>query len=127
MIRRALFGAIAGLILVGILGWGIARWFNLGLETEEKAEYHLPPPAGEVLVDDRLEDKTPAFDPSVVDRRSLREWRVNLSAAVIKLDMEGIRPDGEDDLRALYPSYKAAAEVARKRFRRQLLPSVNVL
>ncbi len=127
MIRRALFGAIAGLILVGILGWGIARWFNLGLETEEKAEYHLPPSAGEVLVDDRLEDKTPAFDPSVVDRRSLREWRVNLSAAVIKLDMEGIRPDGEDDLRALYPSYKAAAEVARKRFRRQLLPSVNVL
>lgn len=125
--RRALPWGILGLLLAALLGWGMVLWSKRDLETVETTGYFLCPSPGEVLVDDRLEDKTPTFDPSLVHRRALDDWQVNLSAAVIKLDMGGIRPDGEDGLRVLYPSYKEAAEVARRKFWHGFLPSVNLI
>ncbi len=124
--RRVLLWGFSVLVLAGLLGWCIALWFDIRLETTEVTEYRPSRASGEVLVDDRLEDKTPAFDPSLVDFRSRRGWQLNLSTAVIKLDMEGIRLDDEDQLRVLFPSYKAAAEAVRKS-RRSVLPSVNLI
>src|SRR5262245_13734204 len=57
----------------------------------EHTDYHPPKAdADDLLADDKLEDKNPAFDPAVVDRRPLGkkgEWQVNSSAAVLRLDV----------------------------------------
>jgi hypothetical protein len=124
------------LAIVAVLaaGAGCLVWSNLGpdglwphVETLERTEYHPPKAdAEEILADDRLEDKTPAFDPSRVDRRPLgpkNEWRLNASAAVLRLDVPLIRPDQEPNLLTLHPSYAAAVQAASG----QLLLSVNLL
>src|SRR5438067_250794 len=87
------FGAVAGYVMWS--GTVTTPWQDR--ETVERTEYHPPKAdAEEILTDDRLEDKTPAFDPSRVDRRPLGpkdEWRLNASAAVLRLDVPLIRPD----------------------------------
>lgn len=93
----------------------------------ERTEYKLPAPKpDDVLTDDRLEDKQPAFDPTVVDRRPLdwQGWQLNASAAVIRLDVPMIKPDVEPKLLELFPSYAAAARQASAE---SILPSVNLL
>jgi hypothetical protein len=93
------------------------------VETVEKTEYHPPPrDPDDALADDRLQDKHTAFDPRLVDRRPLRDWLVNASAAVIRLDTSLIRPDVEPNLEVLYPSFAAAVGT-----RADILPSVNLL
>ena len=98
---------------------------------EEEHTDVKPPPADpdDVLTDDQLEDKhPPAFDPALVDRRPLGpkgEWRLNASAAVLRLDSPLIRPDFEPGLLTLYPSYAAA--VAAAPVRGSVLPSVNLI
>jgi hypothetical protein len=98
-------------------------------DTIERTDYHPPPqPAEEILVDDRLEDKAPSFDPSLVDRRPLGphgEWLLNASAAVIRLDVPLIKPDQEGDLLILHASYAQA--VGKRPQVRHILPSVNLV
>jgi len=128
MYQRAIFYVIPVIVLAGILGWGIYQWVDRdSVEYIEKTEYSPPrPPAEEFLMDDRLENKNPAFEPGLVDRRPLGEWQINQSAAVIKLDVTAIKPDQEADLLQLHPSYKAAIADSI-RARTEILPSVNML
>jgi len=94
----------------------------------ERTEYKSPPENDDPLSDDRLEDKQPAFDAALVDRRPLGKdgaWLLNASAAVIKLDVSLIRPDVDDHLLNLHASYADT----RKEYSDAvpILPSVNML
>lgn len=124
---RSLLFVIPGIFLVCFLVYGIIQFVvQRGMETVERTEYHQPPPPREeIVVDDRLDDKKPAFDPSLVDRRPLAEWRVNLSAAVLKLDVPAVKPGDGANLLMLHPSYKDAIEKA-KESHLPILPSVNL-
>jgi hypothetical protein len=120
----ALFLVVGGLVVGGWLWLNGAPW---DVEVVEKTEYHPPPPdPWQELTDDLLDDKKPAFDPQVVDRRPLGEWLVNASAAVVKLDVIAAKPDQDAALLVLYPSYAEAARAA-PRGEAQLLPSVNLI
>ena len=82
-----------GILLAAAVGAGVFVYFSM-FETEVHAEYTPPAqPPDDVLVDDRLEDRNPKFDPDVVHRREEQGWRVNASAAVIRLDVPMVRPD----------------------------------
>nr|AXL06669.1 hypothetical protein [uncultured bacterium] len=83
-----------------------------------------PEPVEDGLVGDKLEDKKTTFDPDLVDRRPLGDWRINQSEAVIELDVPIVQPDYEADLLVLHPSYKAAMKAAENR---NPLASVNLL
>jgi hypothetical protein len=85
-----------------------------------------PDPFEGVLTDDRIEDKTPSFDPGRVDRRLLEGFQVNASAAVLRLDVPMIRPDYEPELLVIHASYRAAIDAAGSR-RGRILPSVNLI
>lgn len=116
---------LAGGILLALVGVAGALVYFTYFETEVHAEYTPPPPPpDDILIDDRLEDRQPKFDPDVVDRRPEGEWRINASAAVIRLDVPMIRPDQEPDLLNLHASYAAAVKAASGRV---VLPSVNML
>jgi hypothetical protein len=127
--------SIALLILalaVVVTAGGLFLFGPLGFDTEttEHVDYHPPAnqPEDEVLVDDRLDDKQPRFDPSLVDRRPLGakgEWLLNASAAVIGLDVPLIKPDIEPELLTLHPSYAGA--VKSRPADHSILPSVNLL
>lgn len=82
-----------------------------------------------LLVDDKLGDKNPTFDPQLLDSRHLQSgqsfWLINSSAAIISLDIENTL-DSETELNRLYPHYQAAA-TALHESSTQLLPSVNLL
>lgn len=117
-ISIVLVAIAAGLLVIG------ARWWNQQFETIERTEYHTPEPASdEELTDDRLEDKRPEFDSSIVERRPIGPWMINSSAAVIQLDVPMVRPDVEPELMELHSSYAAAARMAGAK----LLPSVNMI
>src|SRR5262249_3958026 len=79
----------------------------------------------DVLTDDTLDDKKPAFDPARVDRRPLGKWRINSSAAVLKLDVPLLKPDVDKALLTLHPSYADA--VGPNARVRNVLPSVNLI
>ncbi len=83
-----------------------------------------PKPVADGLADDRLEDKSTAFDPDLIDRRPLDGWLINQSAAVISLDVPIVQPDYEADLLVLHPSYRAALQAAEHH---NPLPSINLL
>jgi len=94
----------------------------------ELTDYHAPPQSDDFLADDRLDDKKPAFDATLVDRRPLGKdgaWLLNASAAVIKLDVPPIRPDVDDRLLTLHPSYADTAGENSDAL--PILPSVNML
>jgi hypothetical protein len=97
--------------------------------TTEHTDYQPPPPpADDVLTDDTLEGKNPAFDPTRIDRRPLGakgEWLINHSAAVMRLDVPIIKPDIEQQLLPLHSSYKAAFDSYP--IKEAILPSVNLL
>jgi hypothetical protein len=117
----------AGVLAYGVFvaGWGIPY---VNTYEVEKTDYNKPPDNEDLLVDDRLEDKNPAFDPAVVDRRPLGEkggWLLNASAAVLRLDVPLIKPDHEPHLLTLHPSYAAA--VAANKAGEDFLPSVNLI
>ena len=97
-----------------------------GMETITTTDYRAPvPPADEVLEDDRIDDKAPKFDPEAVDRRPIGDWQVNASGSVLRLDTPMLRPDQDEALLKLRPSYKAAVEAAPKY--ETVLPSVNMI
>ncbi|MDG2382352.1 MAG: hypothetical protein P8N76_11825 [Pirellulaceae bacterium] len=78
------------------------------------------------IIDDRLEDKNPNFDPQLVDPQDYDGWQLNKSAAVIRLDCPDIQPDIEPEMDILYASYTDAIEAAQSR-NFQLIPSANML
>jgi hypothetical protein len=97
--------------------------------TTEETEYHPPKiEPDDVLVDDTLDAKNPAFSPVLADPRPLGhqgEWLINNSAAVFRLDVPIIRPDAEPHLLQLHPSYKAAVDSFGNKS--LILPSVNLI
>lgn len=94
----------------------------------ERTDYQSPALDDHGLVDDKLDDKKPAFDETRVDTRPLDGWLVNASAAVIALDTPAIKPDQEPALLALHPSYAAASRALEATGRgSELVPSVNAI
>ena len=53
-------------------------------------------------------DKNPAFVPELVDRRPEGAWQINVSAAVLRLDVPMLKPDVDAALLELRPSYADA-------------------
>ncbi len=122
------------IVLVVLFFAGVKVFFYSGAGPEktyeiERTDYKTSEPReDEVLVDDKLDDKKPAFDQTLVDRRPLGAdgaWLLNASAAVLRLDVPSIEPDLEQELLTLHPSYAAA--VRNRSFGRVILPSVNML
>lgn len=111
-------GAIAYLVF-----WGKANTYEV-----EKTDYHPPhQEPEEVLVNDKVDDKKPPFDPDLTDSRPLGdkgEWLLNASAAVLRLDVPMLFPDREPHLVALHPSYAAAIKANPGH---AILPSVNLI
>ena len=121
---------IAVVVLVMIVGVGLALvyFFTDGLIVggEQVTEYKAPQPkADEVLVDDQLSDKNPAFIPDLIDRRPEGAWRINASSAVLRLDVPMLRPDFDAALLELRPSYTEA--MAKVPSAMKVLPSINVI
>jgi hypothetical protein len=117
------------LLLAALAGLAVAGCIEL--ETVTTTDYGPPKPAkpSDPLADDRLDDRpAPPFDPDRVDRRPLGEWRLNASAAVVRLDVPAVKPDVEADLLTLHPSYAAAVAAARRASPdAEILPSVNLV
>jgi hypothetical protein len=100
------------------------------METMVLTDYHRPKSDLETLLpDDLLAAKAPEFDPDLVDRREVSGYRLNASAAVIKLDVPMLKPDADADLVGLYPSYRAALDAAGDKhpWPSTVLPSVNLI
>ena len=130
MKRPILVVIVVVLCLVVLVLLGIAvrslRWHARYYVVEE-TEYRDPPDRDELkLVDDELEDKKPRFDETLVDSRPPGDWEVNASAAVIKLDCPTVKPDTEQALLTLRPSYADAVKAASEQ-NLDLLPSANLL
>ena len=101
------------------------------LETVEREKVEPSDRKYELFTDDKLVDKTPDFDPGLIDSRLFGDspenrWEINASGAVTGLDILDVRDADEGFLLELYPSYSAAAKALRARGR-ELLPSVNML
>lgn len=96
--------------------------------TTERTDYQPPVrPVDAPLVDDRIEDKTPEFDPALVHPVTREGWSLNYSAAVFRLDVPMVLPDSEGHLLELHPSYADAAKAAQRSNAFPLLPSVNMI
>ncbi len=109
--------------LAGALAYMFVEWNASG---DFVSEYHVPQvPPDDALDDDRLDTKTPAFIPNLIDRRPEGGWHVNASAAVLSLDLALLKPDldaGLLELRASYADAMAHAPDAGS-----VLPSVNMI
>lgn len=132
MNRRAVI--ILGTVLAGIGAIIVIGVFYLllGGPTIEfrDREQVTPPSVEDLLADDKLADKNPAFLPELIDTRPFGEadnlWQINASAAVIKLDVRATRSDAHEALHHLYPDYASAAKaMADAGF--HVLPSVNLV
>lgn len=120
-----LAAAVAVPLIVALTAYRF--WWHATHYVVERKEYHDAPEQHALeLTDDRLEDKAPAFDDSLVDSRPLGDWQVNASAAVIRLDSPNIKPDIEDGLLALHASYADAMQRAET-LGCTLLPSANLV
>ncbi len=119
---------LAVVVLAAGVGYAVyLGWWHANYYVQEYTDYHVPAnQVAQLLADDRLADKNPAFDPDLVDSRPLGDWQVNASAAVIKLDCPLMKPDYDAELLVLRPSYAAALEAAKKQGL-SLLPSANLL
>ena len=118
-----------GVLFIGlaILLAVICGLFVIVSKVNVRIEVHPQPPRFELdLVDDRIEDKKPVFDPDLVDSRPLEGWEINKSDAVIALDCPHIRPDTQGELLILRPSYADAVKAAKENDY-ELLPSANML
>lgn len=98
--------------------------------TVEFNEYTPPKsPWDDLLADDRLEDKAPEFDPARVSPEKVEGWTINLSDAVLRLDVPILKPDQDAKLLELHPSYAAAVKAAKTAggYGVTVLPSANLL
>ena len=129
---RTLRRFLIGLVGLAILGAAALIFMPgptsslLGVDdtyTVDVTDYARPKDDDTLLVDDRPEDKTTTFDPSLADRRPLGGWSLNASEAVIRLDVPMVKPDQDPEQLALHPSYASAIKEAK----REVLPSVNMI
>ncbi len=99
--------------------------------TVDATDYTPPEsPWDKLLSDDKIEDKQTAFDETVVYPITIDGYRLNLSNAVIRLDVPMLKPDQDAMLLQLHPSYQAALGVAERRSRttgESVLPSINLI
>jgi hypothetical protein len=120
---------LAAFFLVTIVGLGLALvYFTDGLMFggEDVTEYKAPQPKpDDELVDDQLGEKNPVFIPDLIDRRPEGGWRINASAAVLRLDVPMLMPDTDAALLELRPSYTEA--VGRAPLGMKVLPSINLI
>ena len=117
-------------VLVGLAAGGYYAdwlWRHANYYEVTRTEYHEPPRQDDVLVDDTLADKNPAFDATLIDSRPLGDWEVNSSAAVVRLDCPMIKPDIEGSMLMLRPSYRDAVTAARDCGMKNVLPSANLI
>lgn len=112
------------LLVVAFLVLGALMLTVMCIRIDTVTDEHDPEvPPDEVFVDDPVPAKPPAFDPDLVDSRKLDEWEVNKSAAVLRLDIRPIRPEGEANLQKIYPNFQMAVDFGGK----EVIPSVNLL
>ena len=117
-------GTAAAIVVIYAIYWNLTHY------TIERTQYRDPALSKEIeLVDDRLKDKTPAFDPDLVDSRPIREYVINASAAVVRLDCPTLRHNIEalSNLRPSYADAIACAGDPALRAQGELLPSANML
>ncbi len=121
--RRFVVGLTAGFgLFMGVAGCGTRiPGIDPNVYVVEHTDYNPPKPVAEELTDDKLEDKQTSFLPDLVDRRPQEEWLVNQSEVVIRLDVPLIKPDHDQQLLVLHPSYAEAASA------QSVLPSVNLI
>ena len=106
---------------------GYQLWWHINYYVVEHTDYSDPPINATLeLEDDRLADKRPDFDPTLVDSRPLGEWELNASGAVVRLDCPLLKPDRDTEALVLRSSYAAACAAARDADW-TLLPSANLL
>ena len=111
------------IVLVLGLAFFMLDWHIAG---DLVTDYRAPPAEpDEALVDDRLSEKNPAFIAELVDRRPEGAWRLNASAAVLRLDTPMLRPDADAALLELRPSVADAMAHAPSGI--EVLPSINVI
>ena len=119
------------LLVIAACGGAVCVYRSLRYETIERTEVKPSPDNEDLLVDDRLEDKQPSpFDGALVDSRPIgyaKEWLINHSAAVFRLDVPMLRPDCEGNLLVIHSSYGAAAAAAAAGKAGHVLPSVNLI
>lgn len=116
------------LLLAGVAFGGYQLWWNMNYYSVDRIDYHKANSSSNLnLVDDRLTDKDPQFDPELVDSRLLEGgYQINQSAAIIKLDLPDMKPDRDEELFVLQPSYVDAMNTAKSTWG-ELLPSANLL
>ena len=115
------------LLALGIATASLVYWNTFYFSVIERAVQPSPSVQdGLRIVDDRLEDKNPAFNPQLVDPQEHGGWQLNKSSAVIRLDCPDIQPDIESEKTILYASYQDAIEAAEAQ-RERLIPSANML
>jgi len=121
--------AILAVVVLGLAAAGYSvysLWWNANYRVVEYTDYSPPAEHEEAqLADDTLDEKTPAFDAAVVDSRPLKDWELNASAAVVRLDCPMIKPDVDGVMLVLRPSYSEAIKAAKEHG--PLLPSANML
>ncbi len=92
--QTVLIVCLVVLVMLVAGAYGIHRlWWHANYYEVTRTEYQEPPRQDDVLVDDTLGDKNPAFDATLIDSRPLGDWQVNSSAAVVRLDCPMIKPD----------------------------------
>jgi hypothetical protein len=125
--KRLTLAIVCLVVFLAAGGYGIylmqwhARYYDVTY-----TDYHEPPRQDDVLVDDTLEEKNPAFDATLIDSRPLGDWQVNSSAAVVRLDCPMIKPDVEKAMLVLRPSYRDALRDYRSSYL-GVLPSANLI
>jgi hypothetical protein len=125
-VRRPLYAWMPLVVSCLGLAYVAAGCGMFGEEGEEVTEYRTPEPIpAEELVDDWLDAKEPEFIPDLIDRRPLGAWRINASAAVLRLDVPMLKPDFDAALLELRPSYAEAMAKAPSGIK--VLPSINVV
>jgi hypothetical protein len=123
--RIKIIVAIAAILVLTVL----ASMFLSRFDTVVHEDVQAAQSRTELFADDRLEEKSPRFDPALIDSRPFgaadNRRAVNASAAVIGLDVPDFRRDRERYLAPLYPSYAKAAKACAAHG--TVLPSVNLL
>ena len=94
--QTMLIAGLVVLLLLAAAGYVVhSFWWHAHYYETTWTEYQKPPQQEDVLVDDTLAEKPPAFDATLIDSRPLGDWEVNTSAAVVRLDCPMIKPDSE--------------------------------
>ena len=94
--------------------------------TVDATDYRPPAAVADGTADDRPSDPGPPFDAGLASPLPVGDWRVNLSAAVVRLDVPPIHPDTEPSLSVLHPSYTSATTRPNPAGR-AVLPSIDLI